>query len=47
VTILYLMLFKVTGAAGNTGALPPQIAAWIPNVLFGLAAIVLLGRVRT
>jgi lipopolysaccharide export system permease protein len=47
VTILYLMLFKVAGAAGNTGALPPQVAAWLPNVVFGLAAVVLLARVRT
>jgi LPS export ABC transporter permease LptG len=47
VTILYLMLFKVAGAAGNTGTLPPVAAAWLPNVLFGLAAVGLLIRVRT
>jgi LPS export ABC transporter permease LptG len=47
VTILYLMLFKVAGAAGNTGTLPPVVAAWLPNVLFGLAAVALLVRVRT
>jgi lipopolysaccharide export system permease protein len=46
VTIIYLMVFKVAGAAGNTGALPPQAAAWLPNVLFGFAALVLLTRVR-
>jgi lipopolysaccharide export system permease protein len=47
VTIVYLMLFKVAGAAGNTGTLPPQAAAWIPNVVFGLASVGLLTRVRT
>jgi lipopolysaccharide export system permease protein len=47
VTIMYLMLFKVAGAAGNTGTLPPVVAAWLPNVLFGLAAVGLLVRVRT
>jgi lipopolysaccharide export system permease protein len=47
VTIVYLMLFKVAGAAGATGALPPQIAAWLPNALFGVASIGFLARVRT
>jgi lipopolysaccharide export system permease protein len=47
VTIVYLMVFKVAGAAGNTGTLSPQVAAWLPNVLFGSAALVLLTRVRT
>jgi lipopolysaccharide export system permease protein len=47
VTIAYLMLFKVAGAAGNTGTLPPQVAAWLPNGLFALAALVFLVRVRT
>jgi lipopolysaccharide export system permease protein len=47
VTIAYLMLFKVAGAAGNTGTLPPLVAAWLPNGLFGVAAVVFLARVRT
>lgn len=47
VTIVYLMLFKVAGAAGTTGTLPPALAAWLPNVVFGLASVVLLARVRT
>ncbi len=47
VTIAYLMLFKVAGAAGNTGTLHPQLAAWLPNVVFGIAAVGLLIRVRT
>lgn len=47
VTILYLMLFKVAGAAGASGAIPPNFAAWAPNVLFTVAAVVLMARVRT
>lgn len=47
VTIFYLMLFKVTGAAGDSGAIPPDIAAWTPNVVFFGAAMVLMARVRT
>jgi len=47
VTIFYLMLFKLTGAAGNAGMIDPMVAAWAPNVLFLVAAVVLLVRVRT
>lgn len=47
ITIFYLMLFKVTGAAGASGALPPLVAAWIPNAIFAVAAGVLIVRVRT
>ena len=47
ITIVYLMLFKVAGAAGSTGAIPPRLAAWTPNVLFAIASVVLIRRVRT
>ena len=47
VTIFYLMLFKVAGAAGASGVMPPMLAAWLPNGLFAIAAVVLLARVRT
>ncbi len=46
-TILYLLLFKVSGALGQAGAMQPRTAAWLPNVLFLGAALVLLRRVRT
>jgi LPS export ABC transporter permease LptG len=32
---------------GEVGSLPPPLAAWAPNVLFGLAAVYLLLRTRT
>ena len=41
ITIFYLMLFRVAGAAGAGGALPPTLSAWIPNGVFLLAALVL------
>ncbi|HUF49599.1 MAG TPA: LptF/LptG family permease [Longimicrobiales bacterium] len=47
VTIIYLLLFKVMGALGNTGTLSPDLAAWLPNIIFLLAAVILLWRVRT
>ncbi len=45
--IAYLMLFRVAGALGEAGALDPLAAAWMPNAVFLLAAVVALARVRT
>jgi len=47
VTMIYLMLFKVGTAVGASGAMHPIAATWMPNVLFLLAGIFLLARVRT
>ncbi|MFO7892122.1 MAG: LptF/LptG family permease [Longimicrobiales bacterium] len=47
ITIVYLMLFKVAGAAGSSGAIPPTVAAWTPNVLFAFASLILIRQVRT
>ncbi len=46
-TIAYVLLLKVTGAFGAAGVLSPIWAAWLPNVLFAVAGLVLLARVRT
>ncbi len=46
-TILYLLLFKISGALGQAGTLSPHVAGWTPNVVFAAAASVLLIRVRT
>ena len=45
--ILYLMMFKISGALGEAGAVSATTAAWLPNVLFLGGATVLLLRVRT
>ncbi len=47
VTLIYLLLFRVGKAMGSSGTLDPLLAAWMPNVLFLLAGLVLLWRVRT
>jgi len=47
VTMAYLLLFRVGSAMGASGSLPPLAAAWLPNLIFLAAGIVLLGRVRT
>jgi lipopolysaccharide export system permease protein len=46
-TILYMLLFRISGAVGETGALDPISAAWSPNVLFLGAGVIFLVRVRT
>ena len=47
ITISYLMLFRLTGAMGAAGQIDPQLAPWIPNLLFFVGAIYLTARVRT
>jgi lipopolysaccharide export system permease protein len=46
-TVTFLMLIQLTKAVGGKNILPPDIAAWLPNVLFALVGGVLLTRVRT
>jgi lipopolysaccharide export system permease protein len=46
-TILYMLLFRVSGAFGETGSLDPLLAAWIPNLIFLGAGVIFLTRVRT
>jgi lipopolysaccharide export system permease protein len=46
-TILYLVLFRVSGAFGYAGVLDPLWAAWLPNAAFLLAGAFLLVRTRT
>ena len=37
--IVYWMALSVFGALGAGGVLPPVLAAWAPNILFGAAAV--------
>jgi lipopolysaccharide export LptBFGC system permease protein LptF len=43
----YWMLMSAFGAVGSAGLLPPLLAAWGPNLLFGAGAAYLLLVVRT
>jgi lipopolysaccharide export system permease protein len=47
ITVFYMVLFRVTGAAGVAGWIHPDLAAWAPNALFAVAAVWLIARVRT
>ncbi len=46
-TVTILVLIQLTKAVGKSGLVSPELAAWIPNILVGAVAIVLLARVRT
>lgn len=46
-TILYMLLFRISGAVGETGAMDPFTSAWLPNYLFLAAGLISLSRVRT
>jgi lipopolysaccharide export system permease protein len=46
-TFVFLLLVQLTKAIGAGGVLPPLVAAWLPNVLFGGGAIWLLKKTRT
>jgi lipopolysaccharide export system permease protein len=46
-TVVFLMLVQLTQAIGDKGIVMPEVAAWLPGILFGLIGGVLLARVRT
>lgn len=46
-TFVFLLLVQLTKAIGAGGVLPPLVAAWLPNVLFGGSALWLLKKTRT
>lgn len=46
-TVFFLVLIQLTKAIGSKGLIPPETAAWIPNMLVGTFAIILMARVRT
>jgi lipopolysaccharide export system permease protein len=46
-TVMFLLFVQITKAIGAGGLIDPTLAAWIPNVVFLFAGLVLLARVRT
>lgn len=46
-TIIFLVLIQLTKAIGGNGVVTPELAAWLPNILVGTIALILLARVRT
>ncbi|MDR1989038.1 MAG: LptF/LptG family permease, partial [Acidobacteriaceae bacterium] len=45
--IVYWVMMSLSGALGAGGVLPPLLAAWTPNILFGAAAAYMVLTVRT
>ena len=46
-TIVFLMMIQLTKAVGAKGIIPPDIAAWVPSIIFGVVGAWLMSRVRT
>jgi lipopolysaccharide export system permease protein len=46
-TFIVLLMFQLAKAVGSGGVLPPMLAAWVPNILVGVAAVYLLRKAPT
>ncbi|HKA59271.1 MAG TPA: LptF/LptG family permease [Gemmatimonadales bacterium] len=46
-TFIVLLMFQLAKAVGSGGVLPPMLAAWLPNLLVGVAAVYLLRKAPT
>ncbi|HET7423560.1 MAG TPA: LptF/LptG family permease [Gemmatimonadales bacterium] len=46
-TVLFLLLTQIMKAVGSGGVVDPVVAAWLPNLVFLAAGLVLLARTRT
>jgi lipopolysaccharide export system permease protein len=46
-TVIFLLMTQIMKAVGAGGVIDPTIAAWLPNMVFLLAGLVLLRRVQT
>ena len=46
-TFTVLLMFQLAKAVGAGGVLPPALAAWLPNILVGVAAVYLLKKAPT
>ncbi len=47
ITIVFLIMIQISKAVGAGGVIPPLVAAWLPNTVFGLTGVVLYARART
>jgi lipopolysaccharide export system permease protein len=46
-TVVFLVLIQLTKAVGGKGLVSPDLAAWVPNIVFGALGVIMLARVRT
>jgi lipopolysaccharide export LptBFGC system permease protein LptF len=45
--VIFLLVTQIMKAVGAGGLIDPTLAAWLPNMVFLVAGLVLLARVRT
>jgi len=45
--LLYIMVARLSESMGNVSQLPPVLAAWAPDLIFGLAGEYLILKVPT
>lgn len=46
-TVIFLIMIQLTKAVGGKGVLSPEMAAWTPNIVFGVVGLIMLMRVRS
>ena len=46
ICLIYFVLQRVSIALGSSGTLPPWLAAWLPNLFFGLTGFIMMSRIR-
>ena len=46
ICFVYLVSQKLSQVTGYNGSVPPVLAAWLPNILFFLAGVFVVFRVR-
>jgi lipopolysaccharide export system permease protein len=47
ITMVYLLLFRLSEALGGAGTIDPVLAVWLPNILFLVLAFLLILRTRS
>lgn len=46
ICFVYFVLQRVSSAFGSSGEWPPWLAAWLPNLFFGVSGLILMTRIR-
>lgn len=46
-TLIFMFLIQLMKGLGGNGLIPPEVAAWVPSMLFGVVGAVLFARVKT
>lgn len=46
-TLIFMFLIQLMKGLGGNGLVPPELAAWMPSILFGIVGAVLFARVKT